>query len=280
MKLMLLSVALFSAASAVLLYHPFFRIEENRVRPRGLARINRAEFTDAVGGILRSRRWGILPGNSFLSVNLDEVRDIVRNRFSMRSVEVRKNFPHFLDIVISENAPRLIYDDGERYSAVGMSGEILELLRPVPETEWSLSIAKGEDNLSSSAPEAILVHEPPAAALRAEYGDYPIIYDRRPRRAIAVGSSVLSPTESGGIEKWHRFLEGELGLKVKYAALENDRGDLAFYPANEWKVLARAGSDSDVEEGIVALRAVWRTIPKERSIDYIDVRYPGKVYWQ
>lgn len=272
MRLLLCAAGAFLLLIGILLFHPFFRITESRIRLYGLARIDPREFIGAVAGIVQSRRWGILPGDRFPSVNIYLVRDIARERFPIASIEVRKTFPHFLDIRVIEKVSTILYDNGRQYSAVGLDGQILGLLRPVAESEWMLGAAV------SSTTTTVRVHEPPVAALRKEYGDYPVVYDLRPAQELAVHTAVFSTSTAEGIERWSRVLSDEMHIAVSYMTLQNDHGDMDIRLREGWHIRARGGDA--VERELEAFRALWRTIPKGQPLEYIDIRYPGRVYWR
>lgn len=98
--LIILGICSALATLWMLLFHSFFQIRT--VQIHGLERLNEADVKEAVYGIIDYRRFLLLPGKSYVAVNVSELRDILLERFPIDGIEVTKQFPQTLDITLRE----------------------------------------------------------------------------------------------------------------------------------------------------------------------------------
>ncbi len=265
------------ASLGILLLHPFFAITQAHIHASGLERIKKNDLLEAVNSILNGRRAWVFSADTYFLVNVGEVRDILEQKFALASVSVQKTFPHSLTITISEKTSTIIYDNGARYSYVGLDGRIVELLRPVADREWK--ILPGVSTASSTTTTLPLrVHLPPVDDIEKQFGKYPIVFDTR-GIDIAVNTVVLSTSTVAGILRWFGALQdARLGVPFSYISIANDLGDAEFETTAGWRIKGRLMGD--IDEQVRAVETVLHDPTRQGPLQYIDVRFPGKIYWQ
>lgn len=257
-------------ATGLILFHPLFQITDIRVF--GLERINRDEFLSGVNGILRDKKLFMFPGQSYPLVDTEEIQQILLMRYSLEEASVKKTFPNTLSIAVEEKIATVLYDNGKTYSTVGLDGRIVETLRQVGDNEW-----KERPGATPSSTERF--HVPDDAAITADIGLYPILYDLQAPAHITVHDAVLTPERVEGIIGWYRRLPEAFGISMRYMTLEQNATGLAVIETGEgWEIRNRLNNDR--QEQMDALQIALKQIKNRKGLQYIDVRYPGKAYWR
>jgi len=262
------------------IFHPFFHIKNQNIT--GLQRINETEFRDAVFGIIDYKKLFILPGKDYFMVNVEELEDIIKDRFPIESIIIKKAFPDTLDIQIEEKISTIIYDNGEKYNYLGLEGKIVEVLRKVGEDEWQ-EITKtvtstnelGEDIQETKVIERI--HRPALNDIIKELGDYPLVYDKRGfTREINTG--VLQPKTVQGIITWFNLVNKRTDIPFGYIIIDNELGDAVIKTREGWGILVQL--QTDVETQFEELQYLLKNKINRPHLNYIDLRFPGRVYWR
>lgn len=269
----------FLSIIGLVLYHPFFFI--SHISINGIARIEEEEMRKAILGTIDYKKFFIIPGKSFFVVNVEEIKDVLKSRFPLTTVEVRKTFPHYISAEVHEKISTIIYDNGKQYSYLGLDGKIVEVLRTVGNDEWkhetrmvSTTIATGtiemkEEIVSSTH----IIH---SERIKKELGNYPIVYDTRAIEGT-VNSPMLSQETVEGIVTWFQFISSYTDIPFGYIVIDNELGEALLYTQQGWYIHLRL---TNIEEQFEALKLVLGKQVERGTLDYIDLRYKGKVYWQ
>lgn len=244
------------------LAHPFFSIQN--VAIRGLERISETEFRAALDSIVSGKKLFFFPGKSYILLNVDEVRAILEERFPLESLLVEKRFPHTLRIEVKEKLSTIIYDNSLEYSLVGLDGRVVEIMQKVGREEWA--------DVPSSTP----THIPAAPLVMKQIGDYPVVYDAR-HQPIEINTRVLENDTVRGIVDWFNFLDEKTNIAFRYMVLEDERGEAVIYTGDKWTLRVQLNSR---EAQFDQLLYVLEKKIDRNLLEYIDVRYPGRVYWQ
>lgn len=264
----------------VILYHPFFHI--NKYEITGLQRIDEVEFTNAVDGILETNHILILPNKSYLIIDTDEVHDIILSRFPVESVIVEKIFPGKLRITVQEKISTIIYDNGKQYSYLGLDGNIVEILRNVGDDEWvetkEIVTSTLEDGTEIST-ENILErrHTPPIKKLILEMGDYPIVYDTRDKEGT-INTVMLKEDIVKGIIEWFNLIQIRTDIPFGYIVLEDELGNADIKTGEGWRI--KINLLERINDQFEDLQFILKEEVTKPNLNYIDLRYKDRAYWQ
>lgn len=112
-----------------LLFSSYLRVTDIEVT--GNSRVQAWEVQDAVKGIMKERRWYLVPESNILILPEAELVARLTDQFVFASVEVTRRPPHRLDIAVRERASTvtLKFPDGSR-AVLGLDGAVLRLYRP------------------------------------------------------------------------------------------------------------------------------------------------------
>ncbi|MBU2542097.1 FtsQ-type POTRA domain-containing protein [Patescibacteria group bacterium] len=262
------------------LYSNFFKI--SKIEYDGLQRISKTELTDAVLGVINYRKFFIFPAESYFIVNLDEIRDIVKRRFPINSIIVKKVFPNTLQITLEEKISTVIYDSGAEYSYLGMEGKIVEIIQKVGDDEWqrNIEIVTSTNELGQEIQEEKIlseVHLPNTSLIMKEMGDYPIVYDTR-KQVIEINSKVVDEKIVQGIIDWFNLINKTTNIEFDYIIIENEIGDGVIKTREGWDIVVKL--NENVKQQFEELQYILKEKVKRNSLNYIDLRFTNKVYWQ
>lgn len=277
---MVLAVS-FLAVFGIGIYHPFFSV--SNVVATGLQRINQKEFEEAVLGIINYRKFFLLPGNSYFLVDVEEIKNILKERFPVESVIVKKSFPATLSVQIEEKISTLIYDNGKEFSYLDINGNTVEIIRQVGEEEWikktqitTSTDEKGEVKEEIKVLETL--HTLNIKQIVEEMGDYPILFDKR-SQTIALNTPTISKEMAAGIIDWFNLLNKKTDISFGYAVIEDGRGEGEIKTNAGWRLKVKLTENIDLQ-----FAELQHLLAKEKinlnNLNYIDLRYLGKVYWQ
>lgn len=262
------------------IYHPFFHIDDFQVQ--GLQRINEKEFKNAVCGMIDYRKLLVFPGKSYFLVDVNEVKNIIKDRFPIEKVIVKKVFPNVVTVQLEEKISTIIYDNGKQYSYLGMEGNVVEILRRVGDDEWNIKTEvttstneQGEEIREEKEIERS--HRPSVSIIIKEIGDYPIVYDKRGKEA-GLNQQVLNKETIVGIISWFNFISKQTEIPFGYIVLENEIGDGVIKTREGWDL--RVKINNEVEMQFKRLKHILKEEVKRPNLNYIDLRYQDRVYWQ
>lgn len=265
----------------VLVWHPFFSV--HLVSVTGATRVPATEVSEAAQGIMDRTRWLVLPGTNYFLIDTTEIADILTQRFPFYSVKLVKQFPSQLDIQVMEKNPVLIFDNGQEYSYIDPSGQVIKVLEKVGDSEWKFKTGAVAATSTPGATTTLEIinrwHEPAAKRIATTYGLYPILYQ--------VGGATTTPNSQAvtfeivtNVRAWQERLDNSLGQPgALFFVQDNERGEGSIRTRAGWILKVRLLDDVEIQAQ--RLELVLRTLEAQKiKPNYIDVRFEGKVFWQ
>jgi len=271
----------FLSTFGLLMYHPFFHI--NTIQVTGIERISQEEITQAAEGIIHYKKAFILPGQSYFLVHVQEIRDILKDRFPIASITVTKQFPRGISIDVTERISTIIYDNGEYYGFAGLDGTVVEVLRAVGEDEWKTQTRPATSTDEHGEPfldQEIVsrTHTPAIKVLTSEIGEYPIVFDTRGKSA-RINESVLSSEAVQSIIEWYQTLKSRTTYYPKYFQIgDMDQG--VIYTDQGWYIRVDFSNTAVAQQFTVLKQVIDQNDLESGQFNYVDLRYDNKVYWQ
>jgi len=264
----------------VCIFHHYFFIQ--KIDVTGLQRINHDEFVNAVFGMVDYRKLLILPGKNYFLVNVNEIKSLLLLRFPIESVTVKKIFPHTIKIDILEKISTIIYDNGKQYSYVDKEGYLVEQLRLVGDNEWTEKKQITTSTLADGSikeEEKILerTHHPSIKNIKAEMGDYPIVYDARAKEST-LNEQILEKKTVKGIFSWFNFLRKKTNINIAYFLINDDFNHSSIITSDGWEL--RVNLADEIDNQMAELEYLMKEKLKETNIEYVDLRFDNRVYWR
>lgn len=265
---------------ALALYHPFFSVHDITIS--GLQRIEQDDIRDTIGGFCSYKAWGFLPQRSYFIADIEEIKNILKERYPIERIVIEKRFPNNLSIVIEEKISTVIYDNSELYSYIDLDGNVVEIMRKVSDYEWNeiTETVTSTNEMGEEIQKTNILernHKPDVRSITAELGSYPIVYDMRHKPVVAQ-QQTLDPVEVKAIVAWYNRLTKTTDIPLKYIVIENDIGDITIETFERWYIKSRITRDVDTQVG--ELEYLFREKIDREQLNYIDLRYADRVYWQ
>lgn len=257
------------ASIAVCLYARHFSIKNIEIT--GLQRISQTQFTEAINGAMDYRRFLILPGNGYFVVDRGEIENILKEKFPLDYVTITKKFPNTVVVRVEEKISTIIYDNGSEYSYLDTDGRVVEILRKVGNDEWQ------ETPATTSSTPAIRTHIPQSKQIKREFGDYPIVYDERGLNGN-INTIVLDKDTVAGVIQWFNFLNKQGQIPLNYFLISDGLGNGIIKTGEGWFI--KANLKQNIDSQYNELLYVLKQKINHQHVNYIDLRYSGKVYWQ
>ncbi|MEK7644584.1 MAG: FtsQ-type POTRA domain-containing protein [Patescibacteria group bacterium] len=270
-----------AAIIILLLYHPFFRI--TLISISGNQRVKKEDLQKTAEGIIFYKKWFILPQNSFIFANVEEIKDIMKKRFPIESIVVTKTFPNAISVAVQEEIPSMIFGNGKQFAYIDNSGKVIEVVRNVMNYEWIETVkhttSTASDGLATTNAEVISrVHKPDIRQLQSQFGAYPVVYDKVGKNET-VNEIVMTEKIATNILDWVGALKSRSDIPLNYIVLDGEIGEMVIKTKEGWEIRTRA--DVEVKEQFENLLLILREkINNRRNLSYIDARPDGRFYWQ
>lgn len=269
-----LAVVLLSTVGGLMIFHPAFGIQVITID--GLNRTSYAEVQKTADLLMASPRWGFLPRRNYFLLNKIELTQVIKDRFSLEKVEVKRMFPHALVITVKEREPILVVAEKNQVSVVDQNGEVVEKIGLLP----------GQENAAldaSSTLPIILTND--LNSVRAIVKGSRSDVQKLPILMFDSGVTVSTSTPDAkadllaGVLAWNLFLRDQ-DLEVSGYTLENgENGEVTLL--GKPKLLVNFVQDRDKQFlGLSTFLKEKKGSLTTTSTQYLDLRYPGKVFWK
>jgi hypothetical protein len=292
-------VVSFGATAGILLYHPAFRMTQITVE--GTKRVAQTDVQSVVSGIMEGKRFLFVPQSNYFFANLDDVESILLERYPIHAVEIKKQFPNQITVIVSEKQAAFLYDNGRQYSYIDEDGIVVDVLKNIPSDEWreqksvqytapvvtdTTSTTSTDTTTTASmaveAPtETVLVsrtHIPDVSSLQAEFGPFPVIYDVRALQTKK-DSQTLDQATLQSISLYYEELKKRL-IDIRFVEVD-ETGQFGYIKTGEgWDLLVRLDPQIVSAQMSVYDQAKAESKKSETTPNYIDIRYSGRAYWK
>lgn len=278
-----LKLALFFGLSittvALALYHPGFQL--NSVKVDGLVRIEENNITGTALAAMEGHRFFTIPRSNYFFFNIEELKTILIEKLPIEHIVITKKFPNRLLIVVEEKISNIIYDNGKQYAYVDMQGNVVEIRRNVLDAEWDVAtkrVTSTDEQGKEANKEEIIsrVHRPDISSVTRELGNLPILYDARGTE-LKINSKILKDETATAIVDWYNILDKKINLPVSFFEIGDEVGDVLIHTKDGWSVKGRL---AQIEDQSNALNTILKQKISGSKIQYIDVRYDGRIYWK
>lgn len=278
------------AASGLALFHPAFQVDI--VTIDGATRTDYREVQKTVQQILQTKLWWVFPRQNYFFVDQKGIEEVLTNRFRLETVSSHKTFPHTLTITITERGPKVIMITDQIMTAVSIDAEEVAKLGRVqtPYNRRNLSplvneakyIAKSSPAGFTDLPLVVLnsvamVRETTPEVLPVVTAST-TVSSTLPTASIVESTTTtrLSPDMIDGILQWHKFLQEKEKPANYFVVNEGTVGEAVL--TNGSKLLINFVIERDSQ--FLAADTFWKQKNTSSTLEYLDLRYPGKVFWK
>jgi len=275
----------FAAIGVFLARYQGINIEQ--VTYYGLDNIPRADIDSYIHENFLDKQFLCFNPKNYLLVDTGAMEKSLKNKYSLKSIKVSKNFPHQLIVDLVENPGVMIYDDGEKYFLMDSHGTAVKYLSDVTASEYKYEPAKSVSStavlgvkIASSTPQnnasttMELVHVPDFMDFSKNFLNYPILYDERNLKVAEKQNNILSSDFISEVIDFTNMLEKEGIEHVRYLAMENPGAGVEAYTGSFAVYFQPSNNLSDQINNLKII------LKKDNPKKYIDLRYGDRVFWQ
>lgn len=272
-------VACSTITFGLVLYNGTFQI--NEINVEGLVRIDETDLRETVHATMGGKRLLVVPRTNYFFYNIKELQSILEEKYPIERSVVQKSFPSAISILVEEKITNLIYDNSKQYSYVDLSGHVVEIKQNVSDTDFvEVTEVVTSTNADGTEKREVKVlernHKPHASNIQASLGEFPILYDKRHKEAN-INDTVLEEGVAASIVEWYNLIAKKTDIPLSYFEIDDARGEVIMYTKEGWHILARL---ERVEDQLTELQLVLNEKVTRPNLNYIDLRFFGRVYWK
>lgn len=257
--------------------HPFFHIRKMTVE--GLHRIKQSELEQKIQDIMGKPYIGPVSRRNFFLVPEKQIRAVLTSVYPIQSITINKTFPHGIHFTVQEKTSAILYSNAETYVYMDIDGNIVEKIDHTPflwaTSAMTTSTVTSTSDVVSTVDFSIL--NTAARTLEEKKNDLPIVYDAneidKTQRTAQASASIIK-----GVVAWENFLKNNLEIPVRYYVVQNEVGDGMIMTTQGWYIIANF--NKDVERQFRNVATVLDTSIKQSQVQYMNVRFNDRVYWQ
>ncbi len=273
------SFVCFLAIIIILLFHPLFTIKHLQIS--GEQRLSKIELNNSVEAAIHYHKLFIFSASNYFLLDLNDIKNVLKDKFSLQKVVINKVFPDSLNIQIQENTSRLIYDNGKQYSFLNDSGVVTEILQQVGDDEWVASdtinfVSTNTSTIQSSTSTIQSNHKPRYKDIFSNYGLYPIVYDAR-LKDVKLNSPMLKKETVAEIISWFENISQKTNITFAYLILQDELGTASIKTGEGWELKV---SLVDIDTQFKTLQYLLKEKVNRLTLKYIDLRFKDRTFWQ
>lgn len=266
------------AITGICFFHPFFSLRTFEIQ--GLERTPEKNVYISLQKYFDQKNWFFLSFSNYYAFNENNLITMLQQEYPFESISLKKKFPHSLNIVVHEKPGAFVFDDGKNYILIGKTGERLETLRSLLETEWN-TITTPVSTLTTSTTSTTeifpqiketRVHTPDFTLTKIASKSYPLVYDPKGR----MDQKTFSKEVVEGILEWNEFLWKKQNIAITYIELLENSTEGYVRTSAGWGIYV---SFLNTDQALPLFQDIFTKIDKG-VLEYIDFRYLQRIYWK
>ncbi len=263
---------LFVGWLAIMIYLPYFQI--SKISITGLKTIKQTKIENFIKDQLNERPY--LPKKNYFLFGAQQLSDTLKESFPLRKITISKVFPDERTVAVEEKISSLVYDSRKYYYLLDENGALMEILGAVGETAFkNQPITASTTATSSLITTTTIVHVPEYQKITADFGAYPIIFDKLAPEKIELKQNLLSKEIIATALLANEEIEKRGIGRLKYFVMESQTAGLRTVTDKKFEILL--SFFNPVAEQIANAETILRS---NRPNEYIDVRFGERVFWK
>ncbi len=265
---LVLVFVLFFNIIIILFKHSIFDLKIFKIS--GLNRISEIEFRETLNNLLDQSRLCCFKNRNYFLFNNLETREILKTRFGLESIKIKKEFPDYLKIYVQEKISSIIYDDGQKYVFLDLSGNLNENIQNVADYEWVLM----PDPKQPSS--TIKIHKPDYNFIFNNLKHkYPLVYDQDYfllNLKLEDRKKVIS-----NLIVWFNYLVSNYRFDLEYFIIKNQFLEAEIIVNHGHKIKISLLDSAELQ--IKNLQQFLLNFDLSLWQEYIDLRFLDRIYY-
>lgn len=209
---------------------------------------------------LAKKRWLFFSQSNIVFFNKSSVKKELLGAYLLDELKIKKKYPDTLDIQVKEKISALVWATGEEKYFLDLNGVVI---RKITADDLIIQPGEGESDI-----------------VRPEFssGQYPIIYDQD-NEPVTIGQPALTDELVDFIIALSEELKETADFDIAHYKTTQHPLEIILITKEGWE--ARFKTDSSAKDQAELLSQILIEKVKNRSeLEYIDLRFEGKVFYQ
>jgi len=216
------------------------------VKVAGAVKISGNEMENKAYSFIRQRRWLALSQKNIFIFNADKFKNIINSDYSLKNIEIIKNYPNQIIIKIQEKEHSLILVENGKYYYLNIDGSVIAEADPL--------------EISTS--------------------DFPVIENYTDKKISGHKISELDAQLEFINKFFNIYKENSLGLSLDKFLIDENSMDISVVVKDAPIIIFRATEDTDAQLNKLSALLQDRFKNDFSSKQHIDLRFGDKVYYK
>jgi hypothetical protein len=247
----------------LLVWSDVFRL--SRIEISGNDQIPAWEIRDAVEEVLGERFWWVVPKRSLFLASEAEIAARLQDRFVLESLEVTKQPPRTLRLVLKERVSSILLQfPGRSQALLDLTGAVIRLFRPEEALDASVRLGPSKDGKAEAARR------------------YHVLFDDR-EEGVRLREKAIGPSVAEAVTQLPKLVEETFGNAPYVTELHLDgkaSRTLQVLTSEGWAIYVTA--EAPLRDQLANAKTVLKDKigAGRKDLEYIDVRFGEKVFFK
>lgn len=237
----------------------YFKI--NTITVKGVEFIDDQEIKSLISDQLDDRRWLLFNQSNIFFFSKKQAEEKIRQAYLLNNFKIRKKYFNQIEVDLEKNNSGVIWVNATNQYYLDLEGRATRL---IDQGQLLTINAEVGDSIIRSG---------------ANASQYPLIKDLS-NREVVVGESVLSSETIAFILELTNQLKTDADFEIAYYEINRPAAnDITLVTQEGW--LIKFSLENSVLSQINSLKVILKQRAGDRSkLDYIDLRFGDKIFWQ
>lgn len=237
------------------------QLKISNIEISGNERIAQEEIKNLVFEQLNQKRWLFFNQENIIFFSKTAIRQKLVETYSIEEVKIKKKYPNTLDFIIKEKISVVIWSSGGENYYLGLDGVALRKM-----AGDEMIIESGEGGLD---------------IIRSELssGEYPVIYDQS-NNPVDIGQNVVSEETISFVITLIDELKTQADFDIAhYNITQPNATEIVLVTKEGWQAYFKVNDQARGQaESLISV--LYNKVKNRSSLEYIDLRFGSKVFYQ
>ncbi|MBI5022818.1 MAG: FtsQ-type POTRA domain-containing protein [Candidatus Magasanikbacteria bacterium] len=239
----------------ILTLHPYFNIK--RVSIAGLERISYNELNNLTNRILDAKRLWFFNGRNYFIANTNKIEKEIKTTYALEDLKIKSSFPNKIEISVKEKRAKLLLEN----SLAQLNGE--------PKNHYYLIDGEGK-----------IIQEVDAADINSAAYLNLLMLKTQEMENLTINESAVAPAAVQFLLFLQEKIPAKTNVNISFVELNKDGGVVNLTTTEGWRIITDRQNDWEKQIQVLTIFLRDKIKDKRNNLNYIDVRYENRSYYQ
>ena len=237
------------------------KFQINDIEVNGNKYLDSQEIEQTVRDQLTQRRWLFFKQSSIFFFSKKQAKAALAQSYFLERLSVKKHYFDTIVVDLEEKTSGLIWASSQKQYYLDLTGVAIREIQP---TDLLFFAGQGDTDV-----------------VRAEVnsGQYPLVKDQS-NREVAVGQPVISPELVSFVISLTNLIDRGADFSISHFEIGwPEAKDITLMTKEGWWVKFSLGDSAGTQFNSLSL-ILQQKIPDQTKLEYIDLRFGEKIFWQ